>query len=419
MLKALLAVGFSWPGMVQPGLCVEAPVEWTVDFDRPPRERWQGAVHLVLQRHAFEDGFLPAFAEHNESLYNSLKPADWQLLGSSLRKHWPEQAEELAGISDAFAAAGHHVSFEYLAGWTYFHELAHSDLQKSSLSVSRECTGILVKDASGHVLHGANMDQTPESVRNMTLEVTFTRGNRTLFRGVDWYWFTTGVTRAIREGSVSVQENWRHTFVPLDSGEMLKSIAAGVVPHTWVFRQELQQDKAPTFDGFVEKLKTVPLAAPFYVVAAGAGKCEGVVFARSTGSGVAGPISRIGGCADAAAGEWFLVQSNYDHWQPDNIDDPRRSEGERVMKQLGQQRAASLLGLYAALSDYPVHNPHTVYTALMNPSTGEFHTYVRRAMCPEDSSAGFPQESSRYCQKRLATAAKPTSHLAAQTTLFL
>ena len=64
-------------------------------------------------------------------------------------------------------------------------------------------------------------------MRNVTLRVRFTKGNSTVFDGVDWYWFTTGVSRAVRKGVASLQENWRSlkTLVPLD--EMLKRIKAG------------------------------------------------------------------------------------------------------------------------------------------------------------------------------------------------
>ena len=37
-------------------------------------------------------------------------------------------------------------------------------------------------------IHGSNMDQSPEAVRNVTLRVTFVNGSGTpVFEGVDWY----------------------------------------------------------------------------------------------------------------------------------------------------------------------------------------------------------------------------------------
>ena len=55
--------------------------------------------------------------------------------------------------------------------------------------------------AAGGTLHVGNMDQSPPSVRNVPLLVKFFDGNgSTKFEGVDWYWITTGVSRAVRGG---------------------------------------------------------------------------------------------------------------------------------------------------------------------------------------------------------------------------
>ena len=54
-------------------------------------------------------------------------------------------------------------------------------------------------------------------------------------------------------------------------------------------------------------------------------------------------------------------------------------------------------GLFATASAYPVHNPHTAYTAVMDPTTGSLQAFVRDAMCPVDGSA-LAGADARYCQ---------------------
>ena len=66
---------------------------------------------------------------------------------------------------------------------------------------------------AGHRVQGA---PGPQAVRNLTLQVMFTRGGELLFQGVDWYWITTGVTRAVRKGVASFQEDWRHAGLLLE-----------------------------------------------------------------------------------------------------------------------------------------------------------------------------------------------------------
>ena len=80
---------------------------------------------------------------------------------------------------------------------------------------------------------------------------------------------------------------------------------------------------------------------------------------------------------DAAAGRWYLLETNYDHDKP--VPDPhddRRAVATRALARVGRLGAASVDGLLALLSDNahcnstagerPVLNPSTVYTAVMS-----------------------------------------------------
>ena len=53
------------------------------------------------------------------------------------------------------------------------------------------------------------MGDCSEVVRNLTLQLRFTWGTALLFQGVNWYWFTTGITPAVRKAVASFQEDWR------------------------------------------------------------------------------------------------------------------------------------------------------------------------------------------------------------------
>ena len=187
---------------------LNAPPTFTIDLGVEPRRRWDGAVKIVLERHPFDFSFGPTFESHNKTLFSKLSSQQYQSLAAALETHYPETAEELKGISSQFIAAGHFVSFEYLAAWVYFHELAHTPLADKDV-YSRSCSVALAKDSDNNILHVGNMDQGPENVRNITLQIAFTRNGSTVFQGVDWYWITTGVTRCVRKGFVSLQENWR------------------------------------------------------------------------------------------------------------------------------------------------------------------------------------------------------------------
>ena len=108
-----------------------------LNLSAPPRERWNGALELVLSRHRYEDSWLPTFAEHNRTLFDRLQPEHWSALTAALERHFPETAEELRGIHDQFSTLLPHagVTFEYLVGWIYFHELAHTPLMRLMLGL--------------------------------------------------------------------------------------------------------------------------------------------------------------------------------------------------------------------------------------------------------------------------------------------
>lgn len=376
--------------------------------------------------------------------------------------------------------------FFLLKGWVYFHELAHSSLATAASKVRPECTGILVQGtASGsdsNVVHAANMDQSPEEVRSLTLHVRFVNSSCTnatgsdnvdsgddfLFQGVDWYWFTTGLTRAVKGNLASLQENWRSSETPLDVSTVFDDINAGVVPQVFVFRATLLSSDSKvvgSFNRLLNHLATVRIGAPFYIVVAGVALGEGAVLTRNE-TGVVGPP---GGCGSTTIGRrringvdddneespywWngcevprlaadgsvsFVVQTNYDWWLTDPPSDPRRLAATSMLQQLSCSQSGSIspssrgvssssksisgisesdcrgdLGLvdaFAVASAYPVHNPHTAYTAMMRAAdkvtddstnstkAGSLVAYVRVAMCPKNS-ASAPYSDPSYCPR--------------------
>jgi N-acylethanolamine-hydrolysing acid amidase len=274
------------------------PPTFTFDYDKPPASRWDGALALATQGKSWEDTWGSIFSYHNSSVFDYLTPSMYTLMGDALQQHFPEQAEELQGISKQFSELFpvQVVSFEYLASWVYYHELAHSDFGSSSAASdnSKSCTGLLAADSSGMVHHVANMDQSPPTIRDVTLHVQFVDGEDNLYEGVDWYWFTTGTSRMVMPGVVSIQENWRMGET-LALADLLEDFDDGVPPHIFVFRRALEgvvQDPTIDFEDLVEQMSTMRLASPYYVVMAGPKKMQGAVIARNN-AGVASPDGEI------------------------------------------------------------------------------------------------------------------------------
>ena len=388
--------------LVAPVRMLRAPPTFTMDLSVAPVQRWKGALASVLRQHPWEYSFLPIFTQHNASLFSRLPLRAWNVLTASLDTFYPDHAAELRGIAAEFAAHGHaDVTFQYLAGWVWFHELAHTDVVDDSArhGSARECTAMLARDMVGNTLHVGNMDQQPPAVRNATLRVRFIDGNGTImFEGVDWYWFTTGVSRAVRAGVASMQENWRQG-VPIPLQAMLDRISGGsgqAVPQMFVFRHMLLLTPQPKFRELASLVERVPLAAPFYAVLAGPAG-DGVIMARNETHSEG--TDWLGGHSAGALGD-VLVQTNYDRWLPDSRADPRRTRAESMLTSIlgsarGQRSPPTEVDLFAVASAYPIHNPHTAYTAVMNPVTGQLSAYVRDSLCPVRSA--IRDLDTRYC----------------------
>ncbi|CAJ1389830.1 unnamed protein product [Effrenium voratum] len=368
---------------------LEMAPRFVLDLKKPPEERWEGAVDLILQRHGYAHSFAPVFAEHNATLFDHLTAEHFEALGQAVERHFPSTAAELKGLARQFQGKGFAVSFQYLAAWLYFHELAHSDAKATDLE-ARECTGIVTQAADGSILHVANMDQSPLAARNLTIRVSVVSSSGDLlFEGVDWYTLlSTGMSRAVKRGVGSVQENWRTTTVR-KLEDVMADIERGVVSQMLVFRHAFEKEDVLTFPDFVAHVTQVPLAAPFYIVAAGTKPGEGVAIARNL-TGADG-IDQL-----ADADDFYLCQCNTDRWLPDDVLDPRRTAAERLLRDMGQAEGAMQMGLFAVSSAYPVHNPHTAYTAVMSAATGELHAYIREASCPLHPDASIVRDR-RYC----------------------
>ena len=106
-----------------------APPVFTFDYAARPESRWDGALRRATAGRKWDDSWGAIFQAHNESLLSRLSGTDFQRLGAALKYHFPSQARELRGVAAQFGEVfpDQHVSYEYLAAWVYFHELAHSD----------------------------------------------------------------------------------------------------------------------------------------------------------------------------------------------------------------------------------------------------------------------------------------------------
>lgn len=355
-----------------------APPRAVVDECEPEATRWGAAVNASLSAHPWQFGFGPVFQAHNASLFDHLSSEQLEDLGNWTRTNNPSVAAQLDGMAQAFRSHpnGGPVTYEYLVGWLWFHELAHTEL--STAAQPKACCGILsAATNSSTVTHVRNMDQTPAQVRNVTVQLTIRRSCDPGWQDVevvDWYWITTGFMTAVLPGVASVEENWR--FASVKAASVFAAAERGVLPQVLLFRKALlagAEAKRNGKDGFEAALGVIaqtPLAAPMYAILAGPKPLQGAVVTRDL-DGPAPPIDTrgIAMLADAPLGPQgagrTLVQTNYDRWLPDPPGDARRTAALATLASMPSGIAASPVGALAAASTYPVFNADTAYTAVL------------------------------------------------------
>lgn len=140
-------------------------------------------------------------------------------------------------------------------------------------------------------------------------------------------------------------------------------------PISWLIRTTLSESK--NFETAVEKLAKTPLIADVYYIVGGVSPKEGVVITRNRdGPADVWPL-------DPLSGEWFRVETNYDHWEPPPKKDDRRTPAIKALNATGQANL-SLEALFQVLSVVPVYNNDTIYTTVMSAaSPDKYMTRIR------------------------------------------
>lgn len=344
-----------------------------VDLDVAPEKRWastasrfapqiQRAVEVISADHANKD-MLAAV----EALIR---------LERAERNWFPEeQYRELDGIS-----AASNVSLAVLAAINLFY-----DFTAAKGFSGKACTSVVTEPAAGGIIHGRNLDYDSNLVKvlkDLVALVQWKSGGRVVFYSVSHIGMVAFNT-ALRPGAFSLSHDER------DQGP--------IVVNAWdIFVRRraatfsvlrLVAQKATTFQEALERLVDVSLDAPSYFILGGKSSGEGAVVTRWRDSDKADVWT-----LDAAAGRWYLVETNYDHDTEPKWGDNRRAPTQRFLNATGSEHftTKSMLDTLsnskfdASRGERSVLNSNTIYTAVMSASAGTIDVVVRGTQCDLD-----------------------------------
>lgn len=237
------------------------------------------------------------------------------------------------------------------------------------------CSGILATKADGTVIHGRNLDlgESAKWSDRVSFYAEFVKGGKPIVRAVTFLG-NVGVNTGVRlDGGWSIEQNTRFQWSATSGAQ------TGV--HDWIYDtltavenggqinqlevRRLLLEK-PTFLEAVDALSTTKWIAPQYFVIGGANKYEGAVV--TVGRAEPEHFYDVQ-LLNQASGNWFLVQTNDDHWK-EPLDD-RRDAAAKSLKQLQKKREIVEDNIMTSLRKPPVCNSGTIFSWVITPSTEE------------------------------------------------
>ncbi|XP_067894767.1 N-acylethanolamine-hydrolyzing acid amidase-like isoform X2 [Heterodontus francisci] len=320
------------------GLCSQgrgdfSPPRFNVSLEMPPAQRWEPVLkHYDAAR----------FRRMVHQVIYSIAPK-WVIsiieqLAPQLGLILPQPYEaEIQGISKALGL-----------------RLGDGLLINLVYEISGFCTSIVAQDSRGNIYHGRNLDyQFSDILRSLTVDLQFVKNGQIIYTGTTFVgfvglWTGQSPNKFTISGNARVRGEWWKT--------MIAALLKRNPPPSWLIRDTLLE--AADFQAALRKLANSPITANVYYILGGVKPTEGVIITRN----LSGPVDIWP--LMPMKGQWYRVETNYDHWKAPPPFDDRRTPAVRALNATGQDNI-NLHALFKVLSIKPVLNNFTVYTTLM------------------------------------------------------
>jgi len=192
-------------------------------------------------------------------------------------------------------------------------------------STLKACTGVIVRNDEGKIIHGRNLDFPMwELLAALTANIQYYRKGQLLF-SVDSIVGSVFTLTANKPGAFSVEVNTR-TEAKFDD-DFINVLVKNAIPTCWLLRKVVEEEA--TYATALQRLKTERIGGPVYFVVSGLKGNEGAIIERDN--------EKVHALYELTETNWFLVQTNYDRDQPDPIHDQRRLPAETRLKERGNK----------------------------------------------------------------------------------
>lgn len=228
------------------------------------------------------------------------------------------------------------------------------------------CTSILARDAKGQIFHARNLDWSiPAALRSLMVDVEYQRNGKTLFIGSQPVGYV-GILHGVKPGGWSFSLDARN-----HGGNVLSNLVWSLLQKSLTPTQHARQvmESAGTYTEAVAALSSTSIVNAAYYIVGGIKPSEAAVITRERRDAV--DVWTI-----PPRGDFFLLQTNYDHTAPAPPWDDRRTPGYAHMEALGQG-GVGFDGLFNVLTQWPTFNHHTDFSATFSAAnTSDYQTYL-------------------------------------------
>uniref|UniRef100_A0A665TIF4 Acid ceramidase n=1 Tax=Echeneis naucrates TaxID=173247 RepID=A0A665TIF4_ECHNA len=347
-------------GMYPPnGPTFRGAVSWyTVDLNLPPSKRWTALItekkaDLVNMIQAIRD-LANAFVPSGRLI--ELVDITLPLMVDTLPHPFSDEIKGIAAVSG--------IPLGEVVLFNIFYE------------VFTVCTSIVAEDDKVKmILHHWDVKNKSwiisEKLKPLVVNLDFKRNNQTVFKSTNFAGYV-GMLTGIKPHIFTLTMNERFS---LDGGYIgILEWILGKRDGMWMsFLTRSVLENANSYEEAKTRLAQTKLLAPAYFILGGNQTGQGCIITRSRLLSI--DLLEI----DQKLGRWFVLETNYDHWEEPLFLDDRRTPAMKCMNQT-TQKGISLKTMYDVLSTKPVLNKLTTYTTLMQVSEGKLESYIRD--CP-------------------------------------
>lgn len=330
--------------------------EYVINLDSPAKDHWKD---VTLDHKDIISNIVAYMRQSDPSMFDMLS-----IMASSVLEEIPNPyRDELMGIAEYC---------NLTIGEVLIYNMYYEMTAYNKDTDSRACTSIVAMLLDGNVIHGRNLDYGIPGLNKISVNLDFQKNGKTTYKGTTFAGYIGLLTAFKPDGfSISVDERDQGQWSRNDY-ESAKLGPKGIVAFKM---RDLVANDSMTFQSAVETLSTTELIAPCYIIVGGVKNNEGVVITHNRTGAI--DIWHLNSTKTVASAEqWFLVETNYDHWVDPPKQDNRRDPAIKMMQSFGQQNLSSD-SLFKVLSTSPVLNSGTTYTTLMSAGTGLFQGWAR------------------------------------------